>query len=116
MPKAIMERTIAQNMQAKLIVDEIQEFEGIVILGCDCNSKETSSSYRILANTLSNSARVAGWSLFGETPESTKYDRNLQHIDYIFYRGELEPFQVVTIKNSGGSDHSPVLAFFEMKR
>jgi endonuclease/exonuclease/phosphatase (EEP) superfamily protein YafD len=116
MPKAIMERTVAQNIQAQLIIDEIQEYEGIVILGCDCNSKETSSSYRILASMLNNSARVAGWSLFGETPENTKYERNIQHIDYIFYRGEVEPFQVVTIKNSGGSDHSPVLAFFEMKR
>lgn len=116
MPTAIMERTVAQNRQAQLIIDEIRKFDGTVILGCDCNSKETSSSYRILANTLNNSARVAGWSLFGKTPENTKYDRTIQHIDYVFYRGRLQPFQVVTIKNSGGSDHLPVLAFFEVKR
>ena len=116
MPKAIMGRTVAQNMQAQLIIDELHKYKGIVILGCDCNSKETSSSYRILASTLNNSARVAGWSLFGKTPENTKYDRNMQHIDYVFYRGELEPVQVVTIKNRGGSDHSPILAFFEVKR
>jgi endonuclease/exonuclease/phosphatase (EEP) superfamily protein YafD len=115
-PKAITEGTVAQNRQAQLIIDEIHKYEGIVILGCDCNSKETSSSYRILANTLNNSARVAGWLLFGKTPENTKYDRNIQHIDYVFYRGELVPSQVVTIKNSGGSDHLPVLALFEMKR
>ena len=116
MPRAIMKGTVAQNMQAQLIIDEIHKYEGIVILGCDCNSKETSNSYRILANTLNNSARVAGWSLFGKTPENTKYDRNIQHIDYVFYRGELVPSQVVTIKDSGGSDHLPVLALFEMKR
>jgi endonuclease/exonuclease/phosphatase (EEP) superfamily protein YafD len=114
--KAIMEGTVAQNRQAQLIIEEIHKYEGIVILGCDCNSKETSSSYRILADALNNSARFAGWSLFGKTPENTKYDRNIQHIDYVFYRGELIPFQVVTIKDSGGSDHLPVLALFEMKR
>jgi endonuclease/exonuclease/phosphatase (EEP) superfamily protein YafD len=116
MPEAIMEGTVAQNMQAQLIIDEIRKYEGIVILGCDCNSKETSSSYRILANTLNNAARVAGWSLFGKTPENTKYDRNIQHIDYVFYRGELVPSQVVTVMDSGGSDHLPVLAFFEVNR
>ncbi|MFZ6027280.1 MAG: endonuclease/exonuclease/phosphatase family protein [Chloroflexota bacterium] len=87
MPKAIMERTGAQNGQAKRILEEIQKQEGVIILGCDCNSKETSSSSRILAGQLSNAARVAGWSLNVPNIPNAKQDTNLHHIDYIFYRG-----------------------------
>ena len=116
MPRAIIERTDDQNNQARQIVEEIQRQDGIVILGCDCNSKETSSSYRILADELSNAARVVGWSLNGRNAQNAKQDTNLHHIDYIFYRGQIRPLQVLTIEDCGGSDHVPVLGLFRMEK
>ena len=116
MPRAIIERTDDQNNQARQIVEEIQRQDGIVILGCDCNSKETSRSYRILADELSNAARVVGWSLNGRNAQNAKQDTNLHHIDYIFYRGQIRPLQVLTIEDCGGSDHVPVLGLFRMEK
>jgi endonuclease/exonuclease/phosphatase (EEP) superfamily protein YafD len=115
-PATIIERTVDQNRQAQRILEKIQKQDGIVILGCDCNSKETSSSYRILAKTLNNSARVAGWSLNRTIIENTKQDTNLNHIDYIFFRGTVVPLGVFAINDSGGSDHSPVLGLFGMPK
>ena len=116
MPRVIMERTDDQNTQVRQILREIQKQDGIIVLGCDCNSKETSSSYRILANELSNAARVVGWSLNRTNIQNAKQDTNLRHIDYIFYRGQIQPLQVLTIEGRGGSDHSPILGLFWIKR
>ena len=44
-PEVINAWTVAQNQQAQIIIDEVLKQNGIVIVGCDCNSKETSNSY-----------------------------------------------------------------------
>ncbi|MCL4262997.1 MAG: endonuclease/exonuclease/phosphatase family protein [Anaerolineae bacterium] len=107
-PQAIGERTRRQNRQAEILLAALAEQEGTVIVGCDCNSKESSSSYRMLAETLANAAHSRpNLSLPGASP-----DRNLQHIDYIFYRGNLRANGVYVIDDSGGSDHQPILAIF----
>ena len=111
-PDVVMERTADQNRQAHLLIDEVEKHNNIAIIGCDCNSKETSSTYRILVNTMKNTARQVGWIVNGTGLANTKQDRALQHIDYIFYQGELDPLTIYTIQDSGGSDHLPVLASY----
>lgn len=95
-----------------MLVEEVKKHEGIVVLGCDCNSKETLSSYRLLANKMKNAARQVGWRLHRNEFVNVKQDVNIQHIDYIFFHGQIEPIGVFAIKESGGSDHLPVLAQF----
>jgi endonuclease/exonuclease/phosphatase (EEP) superfamily protein YafD len=63
---------------------------------------------------LDNSARV-GWLLENHAPWNTRPDIGPQHIDYVWYRGDLEPAGVYIVNDSGGSDHFPVLAFFDLK-
>ena len=111
-PATVNLRTFNQNRQAQLILEEIQKAAGPVIVACDCNSKETSSSYRLLNGYLTNAARQVGWVINQRSLPGAASDTNLQHIDYVFYRGALTPDGVYTIQDSGGSDHLPVLTFF----
>lgn len=113
-PATVLERTFNQNRQVKLIIERLKEENGTVIIGCDCNSYETSSSYRVFDERLDNSARDVGWVIGGDNLLGTKQDIYLQHIDYIWYRGTIEPINVFKVLDSGGSDHLPVLALFSM--
>jgi endonuclease/exonuclease/phosphatase (EEP) superfamily protein YafD len=112
MPETIVQRTSDQNRQAQLLVAEIQKHEGLVIIACDCNSKETAGSHRILASAMTNAARESGRRIGAKPLANAKQDTDLQHIDYIFYRGDLMPLNVYALQDSGGSDHLPVLALF----
>ncbi|MCI0555677.1 MAG: endonuclease/exonuclease/phosphatase family protein [Anaerolineae bacterium] len=113
-PATVMERTFNQNRQVELVLERIKEDDGTVIIGCDCNSYETSSSYRNFDEGLDNSTREVGWVIGGDNLLGTKQDTYLQHIDYIWYRGTIEPISVFKVTDSGGSDHFPVLAIFKL--
>lgn len=114
-PQAIVERTNAQNRQVEILLEELQSESGPVVIGCDCNSKETSSSYRMLDGWFETAAYQVGWRLPGNKLAGAAQDTNLQHIDFIWYRGALEPFAAYEIKDRGGSDHHPVLALFDLR-
>ena len=114
-PATIMERTREQNRQAEIILNQIGEKDEIVIFGCDCNSYETSSTYRMIDQYLDNAAREVGLLLIGNELSGAKQDISPNHIDYVWYRGDIEPISVYKILDSGGSDHLPVLATFRWK-
>jgi len=108
MPQAIVERTWLQNRQVEILLAALAQQEGSLIVGCDCNSKESSSSYRMLAATLANAAHDRPThALPGASP-----DRNLQHIDYVLYRGNLTANGAYVVHDNGGSDHRPIVAIF----
>ncbi len=111
-PATVMERTFNQNRQAALLIDEIKSKEGIVILGCDCNSYETSSSYRLLDQVLDNSARSN--TRFAPIDSSGELKRDVLpwHIDFVWYKGEVLPAGTYKVSDSGGSDRLPVLSIF----
>lgn len=111
-PAVVMERTADQNRQARILIEEVEKQDGIAIIGCDCNSKETASSYRILADAMKNTVRQIGWIFNEHEQANVKQDRDLQHIDYVFYRGELIPLSLKVIQDSGGSDHLSVMASY----
>jgi len=114
-PATVVERTADQNRQVETLLDTLKDEDGIVIIGCDCNSYETSSSYRIMEQSLNSAAREIGWLLNENEVKNVSPDTVLQHIDYVWYRGSLKPVRIYTINESGGSDHLPVLALFELK-
>ncbi len=61
---------------------------------------------------MKNTARQVGWILSGSQLANGRQDRNLQHIDYLFYRGALTPLSVKVLQDKGGSDHRPVVATY----
>lgn len=114
-PAVVRQRTATQNRQAEILLEQLEPKEGTVIIGCDCNSYETSSSSRILTRAMRNAARQVGWLVGAGQLAQTEQDTQLQHIDYVWYRGALEPLRVYTITDSGGSDHLSVLALFRLE-
>ena len=114
-PHEIINRTNLQNHQVELLLDELLDEPGLAIIGCDCNSKETSSSYRMLDRQFDSAAYRVGWQIPGIELAGAKQDLNLNHIDFVWYRGELDPFAVYEIADTAGSDHHPVLALFELQ-
>lgn len=114
-PAVVTQKTFEQNRQAARLLAFIQSQPGIVLLGCDCNSKETSSSYRLLNRIMPNAARTVGWRPNQPIPQNSHADvSNWLHIDYLFYRGPLSPTAVLKIEDSGGSDHLPVMGYFNV--
>jgi endonuclease/exonuclease/phosphatase (EEP) superfamily protein YafD len=114
-PRTVNQRVRDQNRQASLLVQEAQKQDGPVIVACDCNSKETSDPHRILAGQMTSAARVTGWVIGDSMLAGAQQDTDVQHIDYMFYRGSLRATQVYSIRDSGGSDHLPVLALFDFE-
>lgn len=113
-PEVVMQRTADQNRQAAILLNELNDEKGIIIVGCDCNSYETASSYRVLAQSLNNAAREVGW-LLKAAPAGLRQDLSLQHIDYVWFRGPIEPAHMYKVRDDGGSDHKPVLALFNFR-
>ena len=111
-PETVMERTFHQNRQAALILDQVTDSDGIVILGCDCNSYETSSSCRMFDQALDNSSRNTDVLAALDFPAGAKRDLYPWHIDYVWYKGDVRPVGTYKITDSGGSDHLPVLSIF----
>ena len=114
-PQEIFLRTTAQNHQVELLWKELQNEPGYVLIGCDCNSKETSSSYRMLDQWFDSAAYQVGWQFPGIQRMGARQDTNMQHIDFVWYRGALKPVAAYEIRDSGGSDHHPVLAVFDLR-
>ena len=113
-PATVMKRTRDQNRQANLVLQAVSDESGMTIIGCDCNSYETSSSYRILDGSLENAARQTGFMISLVDLPGIRQDTSLTHIDYVWSRGDIAPMRVFKILDNGGSDHLPVLATFEM--
>ena len=114
-PAVVLQRTAYQNRQVEILLDELEEEDGIVIVGCDCNSYETSSSYLILRQSMHSAAQEMGWVLSRAKELNARQDTDVQHIDFIWYRESLTPIGVYKILDSGGSDHLPVLANFNIQ-
>lgn len=111
-PATVMERTFNQNRQASIILNDIQKKSNIVILSCDCNSYETSSSYRLLDRVMDNSARSRNRLAPIDSSGELKRDVFPWHIDFIWYKGDITPSGTYKVSDSGGSDHLPVLSIF----
>ncbi|MBN2392931.1 MAG: hypothetical protein JXR84_19525 [Anaerolineae bacterium] len=112
-PQAVKERTRLQNRQAQFLLEALPGGGEIVLLGCDCNTHETSMSYRILASGLANAARVLRQSSTVRL-QTARPDRRLRRVDYVFYGGAVRSLGAYRITDTGGSDHLPVLAQFEI--
>jgi endonuclease/exonuclease/phosphatase (EEP) superfamily protein YafD len=66
----------------------------------------------MIDQVLDNSARNVGLLLIGNELPGAKQDISLNHIDYVWYKGDVMPVRTYKITDSGGSDHLPVLSVF----
>jgi len=105
----------------RLLKQDLIHETGPVILGGDFNIPDQSETYRYITRYLANTHREAGFGfgfsfpacpvkLFGLIPIPS-----LVRIDHIFINEHFETLQAGTIKDSGGSDHFPVMAVLDLK-
>ena len=101
-----------------LLEEEIATTEGPVILGGDFNATEQTQTYRMVNRYLGNAHREAGCGFGFTYPASMCIFKGkvlippLVRIDHIFYNKYFFPANARTLKESGGSDHFPVVAEF----
>jgi len=108
-----------QQMEA-LLVDNIIPEKGPIILGGDFNTNDQSQTYRFISQFLDNAHWEAGCGFGFTYPSRSIFNGKIQNpavirIDHIFYSDHFIPTSAVTLKESRGSDHLPVLAEFYMK-
>lgn len=114
-PTVIRERTQQQNRQVEILLAQIEREENDVILACDCNSKTTQSSYKLLTQSLRNVQGEMASQLFQPSVEGTSYHRWLFNVDYVMYEGDLKPVGIYAVDERGGSDHVPLIADFNFE-
>ena len=101
--------------------DDIVEEAAPLILGGDFNTTDQSQTYRLFDHVLRNAHWQAGWG-FGFTYPTTEvkflrkiYFPPLVRIDHIFYSKHFAAKRAVTLSDSGGSDHFPIIAELILK-
>jgi len=103
-----------QNTQARMIIEAVKSRTNSTasFLACDCNSQETASTNRLLRTYFEDSFRSIGFQT-GETNQPTlKFERDLSHIDYVWFQGNAEVGGVYRSIETAGSDHAAVVADF----
>jgi len=110
-------RWLRRHNQVKaLLEEEISPMNAPVILAGDFNTTEQSQTYKLITEYMNNTHRQAGFG-FGFTYPSRIYRFKgriplppLVRIDHIFYNNYFLIHKAATLKESGGSDHLPIVA------
>jgi len=105
-----------------LLTDEIAKTPGAIIMGGDFNMTDQTETYREVCRSLKNAHHEVGRGFGFTFPSSSrKLKKRLTfppmiRIDHIFYNNALTVYNADTLKNSGSSDHFPVIAEFTLAR
>ncbi len=114
-PATIDKRVNDQEMQVRDLLKAASAYpDDALIIGCDCNSTEFANSARLLAATFHNAAHEIGWAVPAGPQPGSRADIRPNHIDYVWYRGALQVNATYLWNQSGGSDHAPLVAEFNM--
>lgn len=112
--------TLRAGEVRELARDVASETERAVLLG-DFNLPDQSNDYQVLAAALKDVYRDVGWGMGWTHPgpfivSSTFYAIRWMRIDYIFIKpdGRLQALNARVLPDSGGSDHSPVVAMLAL--
>ena len=99
-------------------MSEVKLFEEPVVLLGDFNTTPHSENYTILTADLSDTFTESGWGLGLSYPARPKFGIELPtplvHIDYIFTNSLLKSFETKVLKESGGSDHRPLITHLQV--
>jgi len=109
------------RQMASLLEGNVINETGPVILGGDFNITDQSQSYKMISSHMRNAHREAGFGFGFSYPSSSVQlfglisPPALVRIDHIFFSEHFSARQAGTLKDSGGSDHFPVLAVLDLK-
>ena len=101
-----------------LVAEDIATSNGPLILGGDFNTTDQTQTYRMVNKHLRDAHREAGCGFGFTYPSSMSIlggrvpIPSVVRIDHIFYNERFVAINARTLKESGGSDHFPVVAEF----
>lgn len=104
-----------------LLEEDVSGETGGVILGGDFNTNDQSETFKYIKKFLHNSHWEAGFGFGFSYPSSSKKlfglvsPPSLVRIDHIFFNDHFVLISASTIKESGGSDHYPVMSVLGFK-
>lgn len=107
------------------LLDRADQDDGTVILMGDFNMSDQSDDYRRVSADYHDVFRAAGQGLGWTFPDLNAPNANgsilnklhlqpIVRLDYLFYRGDLQPVSARVWPTAGGSDHRPVFAELAM--
>lgn len=97
--------------QAQAIREFVAQHPGALLLAGDFNTTPQSREYALLARSLHDAWREAGWGLGHTWPVTGRSLRpRLARIDYVWYSGSFQALHSDLGQTDGVSDHRPVLA------
>lgn len=115
-PTTLEKRNTDQITQVRNLIQAANAYpDDPLILGCDCNSTEFADSARLLGTVFQSAAHTIGWAIPAGPQPYSRADIRPNHIDYIWYRGAMQTSAAYLWKESGGSDHAPLVAEFHWK-
>jgi endonuclease/exonuclease/phosphatase (EEP) superfamily protein YafD len=100
------------------LAGQIATAEGPVIVAGDFNTTPQSENYGLLRNHLRDAFLDSGWGLGFTFPATPKFGIRLPtplvRIDYIFHSEQFASQDTRVLKDSGGSDHRPVVSVLSL--
>jgi vancomycin resistance protein VanJ len=99
-----------------LLIKDITINDGPLIMGGDFNTTDQTQTYRLVNSYYQNAHWEAGYGFGFTYPAPKSISRRgvsippIIRIDHIFYSHHFIPTSARTLKDSGGSDHLPVVA------
>lgn len=106
---------------ASLLKEDIIQDKGPVILAGDFNTTDQAETYKYISEFLKNAHWESGFGFGFSFPSSVikvfgfVSVPSLIRIDHIFFNDHFGAIKAGTIKDSGGSDHFPVMAVLGLK-
>ncbi|NDJ75371.1 MAG: hypothetical protein GYB65_03855 [Chloroflexi bacterium] len=104
-----------RDEQLKALRNSVRADSGPVLVLCDCNLSDQSEAYRDLDRLLDDTYREVGWGM-GFTfpsrfaPADGWILPRMMRLDYIWHSAHFTAYDVEVWRETGGSDHRPVLA------
>ena len=111
------------DAQISALAADIAREKGPLIVAGDLNATDQSEAYRKINRYLTDAYWEAGWGVGFSypAPPYTFMDSGFQvgpvwRIDHIFHSEEFIPTNAYILKDSGGSDHFPIVAEFSLRK
>lgn len=105
--------TVDQYEATDELAQQIELYEGPIIVAGDFNATQLNYPYVKVANQLTNAFEIAGTGLGFTFPSRARRIGSIvpfMRIDHIFYSGHFKGLDCFSVKNTGGSDHFPIVA------
>lgn len=112
---ALRDRLAGQHREAEAIITDLAGRDGLVVLGCDCNTTDLNRTNQILSDVFVDPTRELGWPRT-DPPAGLEHERRRGHLDYVWYRPTdgVAALGAYRVPDRAGSDHHAIIVDFDL--